>query len=198
MPSLSEEDRKAILELARQGVLHAVSHERPLSTFPTGGIFAEQRGLFVTLHVAKKLRGCIGVIEVSTNLGETLARCAADAALHDPRFSRMRAEEMDALEIEVSLLSPMEAIRPEAVEIGIHGLLVERGRRRGLLLPQVAVEHQLSREQFLAETCAKAGLPREAWKEPGTNLYGFQCEIIAEGRNPLTQKESPGQERSAG
>ena len=129
MPSLSEEDRKAIRELARQGVLHAVCHERPLSTVPTTGVFAERRGLFVTLHVMKKLRGCIGMIEATTNLGETLARCSADAALHDPRFSRMRTEEMDALEIEVSLLSPVEPIQPEAVEIGIHGLLVEGGTR---------------------------------------------------------------------
>src|ERR1700756_2042508 len=121
MPSLSEENRKAILELARQGVFHAVYHERPLSTFPTTGIFAERRGLFVTLHVAGKLRGCIGVIEGHVELGETLARCAADAALHDPRFSRMRPEELDALEIEVSLLTPLEPIQPEAVEIGIHG-----------------------------------------------------------------------------
>jgi AmmeMemoRadiSam system protein A len=193
MPSLSEEDRTAILELARQGVLHAVYHDRPLSTFPTTGVFAERRGLFVTLHVAKKLRGCIGVIEVSTNLGEALARCAADAALHDPRFSRMRAEEMDALEIEVSLLSPIEPIQPEAVEIGIHGLLVERGLRRGLLLPQVAVQHRLGREQFLAETCTKAGLPPEAWKEPETKLYGFRCEIMAEANSPPSQKESPRQ-----
>jgi AmmeMemoRadiSam system protein A len=191
MPSLSEEDRKAILELARQGVLHAVCHDRPLSTFPTSGIFAERRGLFVTLHVRKKLRGCIGVTECSTNLGETLARCAADAALHDPRFSRLRAEEMDALEIEVSLLSPIEPIQPEAVEIGIYGLLVEGGTRRGLLLPQVAVEHQLTREQFLGETCTKAGLPRDAWKEPETKLYGFRCEVIAETCNPPEQKESP-------
>jgi AmmeMemoRadiSam system protein A len=133
------------------------------------------------------------VIEGSTNLGETLARCAADAALHDPRFSRMRAEEMDALEVEVSLLSPLEPILPEAVEMGIHGLLVERGTRRGLLLPQVAVEHRLNREQFLAETCTKAGLPRDAWKEPETKLYGFRCEIIEEARSPLSQKESPRQ-----
>jgi AmmeMemoRadiSam system protein A len=193
MPSLSEEDRKAILELARQGVFHAVYHERPLATFPITGIFAERRGLFVTLHVAKKLRGCIGVIEGHAELGETLARCAADAALHDPRFSRLRAEELDALEIEVSLLTPLYPIRPEEVEIGIHGLLVERGPRRGLLLPQVAVEHQLGREQFLAETCVKAGLPREAWKDPETKLYGFQCEIIAETRGPLAEKQSPRQ-----
>ncbi|HWY09432.1 MAG TPA: AmmeMemoRadiSam system protein A [Candidatus Acidoferrales bacterium] len=191
MPSLSEEDRKAILELARQGVVHAVYHERPLPTFPTTGIFAERGGLFVTLHVAKKLRGCIGVIEGYANLGETLARCAADAALHDPRFSRMRAEELDALEIEVSLLTPVQPMRAEEVEIGIHGLLVEQGSRRGLLLPQVAVEHRLSREQFLAETCAKAGLPRDAWDDPETKLYGFQCEILAEARSSLAEKQSP-------
>jgi len=193
MPSLSEEDRIAILELARQGVLYAICHERPLSSFPTTGIFAERRGLFVTLHVAKKLRGCIGMVEGNAALGETLTRCAADAALRDPRFSRMRAEEMDTLEIEVSLLSPLQPIRPEEVEIGTHGLLVERGSRRGLLLPQVALEHRLSREQFLSETCAKAGLPRDAWKDPETKLQGFQCEIIAERRGPLAEKESPRQ-----
>ena len=193
MPSLSEEDRKAILELARQGVRHAVCHERPLPSFPTTGIFAEHRGLFVTLHVAKKLRGCIGVIEGFTNLGETLARCGADAALHDPRFSRVRQEEMDQLEIEVSLLTPPYPIRPEEVEVGIHGLLVERGTRRGLLLPQVAVEHRLGREQFLAETCTKAGLPSDAWKDPETKLYGFQCEIMTEKRGPLAERQSPRQ-----
>jgi AmmeMemoRadiSam system protein A len=193
MPSLSEEDRNAILELARQGVSHAVNHARPLSTFPITGIFAVHRGLFVTLHVAKKLRGCIGIIEAQATLGETLARCAADAALHDPRFSRMRNEELAALKIEVSLMTPLEAILPEQVEIGTHGLLVERGARRGLLLPQVAVEHQLGREQFLAETCVKAGLPREAWKDPETKLYGFQCEIITEAVAPDPEKQSPRQ-----
>jgi len=193
MPSLSDDDRKAILELARQGVFHAVRHEQPLSTFPTMGIFAERRGLFVTLHVNKKLRGCIGVVEGHTTIGESLARCAADAALHDPRFSRLRLEEIEALEIEVSLLSPMKPILPSQLEIGTHGLLVERGPRRGLLLPQVAVEHRFSREQFLGETCAKAGLPRDAWKDAETKLYGFECEILVETRGPLAEKQRPRQ-----
>ena len=149
--------------------------------------------MFVTLHVNKKLRGCIGVVEAHTTLGESLARCAADAALHDPRFSRMRPEEMEGLEIEVSLLSPLYPVHPSQVEIGTHGLLVERGQRRGLLLPQVAVEHHLSREQFLGETCAKAGLPREAWKDAETKLYGFECEILAETHGPFAEKESPRQ-----
>ena len=179
MPSLSDEDRRAILELAAQGVREAVFCGRPLSSYPTSGIFREPRGLFVSLHIASKLRGCIGIIEGHTSLGENLARCAADAALHDPRFKRLRPEELDGLEIEVSLLSALYPIRAEQVEIGRHGLLVERGLQRGLLLPQVATEHRLSREQFLAETCVKAGLAREAWREPETRLYGFECEIIA-------------------
>lgn len=187
MPSLSDEDRKAILELAAQGVREAVFHGRPLPTYPAQGIFAEPRGLFVTLHHRKKLRGCIGIIEGHTRLGENLARCAADAALHDPRFSPLRPEELDGLEIEVSLLSPIHPIRPEEVEIGRHGLLVERGMRRGLLLPQVATEHRLSRELFLAETCVKAGLPREAWREPETRLYGFECEIVSAEEQPHRQ-----------
>jgi len=183
MLSLSEEERLAILTVARQGVLHAVFHGRPAGSFPETGVFAEQRGLFVTLHVRGKLRGCIGVIETRATLGESLVRCAADAALHDPRFAPMRAEEIEGLHIEVSILSPMLPIRPEEVEIGRHGLLVQRDMRRGLLLPQVATEHRLSREQFLAETCFKAGLPREAWQDVQTNLYGFECIIIAETRS---------------
>lgn len=179
MLSLSDEDRRAILALARQGVEHAVQHGRPLSTFPTDGIFAEQCGLFVTLHAAGKLRGCIGIIEARATLAENLVRCAADAALHDPRFSRLRPEELADLAVEVSLLSPTYPIRAEEVEIGKHGLLVERGTRRGLLLPQVAVEHRLGREQFLGETCVKAGLPRDTWKEPDTKLHAFECVIIA-------------------
>lgn len=186
MPSLSDEDRKSILELAAQGVREAVLHGRPLSSHPGAGIFEEPRGLFVTLHHAKKLRGCIGIIEGPGRLGENLTRCAADAALHDPRFTPLRPEELADLEIEVSLLSPIHPISPEQVEIGRHGLLVERGMRRGLLLPQVATEHNLSREQFLGETCVKAGLPRESWKESETRLYGFECEIIG-GEHPLQQ-----------
>ena len=186
MPSLSDEDRKAILELASQGVREAVLRGRPLSAYPTLGVFAEPRSLFVTLHHGKKLRGCIGIIEGNAHLGQNLARCAADAALHDPRFTPLRPEELAGLEIEVSLLSPIRPILADQVEIGRHGLLVERGLQRGLLLPQVATEHRLSREQFLAETCVKAGLPRESWKEPETHLYGFECEVVAE-KHPLQQ-----------
>ncbi len=93
----------------------------------------------------------------------------------------MQPEELPGLEIEISLLSPLERIQPEAIEIGKHGLLVEQGIRRGLLLPQVAVEHHLDREQFLKETCRKAGLSWDAWKAADTLIYAFTCELV-EGR----------------
>jgi len=184
----SDEERRAILELARQSVVHAVLHGRALSTFPQNGIFAERGGLFVSLHAGGKLRGCIGIIESPATLGENLVQSAADAALRDPRFPPVRLEEVEALDIEVSLLSPMQPIRPEEVVIGRHGLLVERYGRRGLLLPQVATEHGLSREQFLAETSIKAGLSRDAWKDPETRIYGFECVIVTEYR---TQNRDP-------
>jgi AmmeMemoRadiSam system protein A len=187
MPCLSEADRKAILELARRGVAEAVCRNRVYQQFPPIEIFERHGGVFVTLHVAKRLRGCIGVIETKETLGQSIPRCAANAALEDPRFPNLRPEEMAELEIEVSLLSPLRRIEASEIEIGKHGLLVEQGFRRGLLLPQVATEHHLDRERFLQETCHKAGLPGDAWKSPATRIYGFTCEIVTEDE-PLPHK----------
>lgn len=180
MPSLSEADQQAILALARRAVTEAVCHSRRLEHIPNDGLFAEKRGVFVTLHVVKHLHGCIGVIEAKEPLGESVAHCAQSAALEDPRFSRMQPADLLTLEIEVSLLSPLEPIRPDEVEIGKHGLLIEQGFHRGLLLPQVAVEHKLDRERFLREICHKAGLSGDAWQAPGTRLFGFTCEVFAD------------------
>ena len=106
-------------------------------------------------------------------------RCAANAVLRDPRFSPVCAEELPDLNLEISVLSAPEPIRPENIEIGKHGLLVAQGVKRGLLLPQVAVEHKLCRERFLEETCRKAGLKAEAWQEPETQIFGFTCEVFS-------------------
>ena len=184
MQCLFEAERSAILELARKSVEEAVCRNRVLQEIPKTGVFEQQCGVFVTLHVAKRLRGCIGVIEAREPLGESIAKCAASAAREDPRFSRMRPEELPRLEIEVSLLSPLERIQPEQIEVGKHGLLVEQGFHRGLLLPQVAVEQRLGREQFLRETCHKAGLREDAWKDSATRIYGFTCEIVTAGEPP--------------
>jgi len=184
MPSLSEADRRAALQLARTAVVEAVSHRQLPDVFPRQGIFAERRGVFVTLHVAKRLQGCIGVIEANEPLGEAIVRCAASAALEDPRFAPMRTDQLGQLSIDISLLSPMEPIAPESIEIGHHGLVIQLHAQRGILLPQVAIEHRLTREQFLEETCRKAGLRREAWRDPEARLFAFTCEVFSESAHP--------------
>jgi AmmeMemoRadiSam system protein A len=189
MRSLSETDRRSLLELARRAIAEAVSLQKPAGCIPNTGVFCEQHGVFVTLHARGRLRGCIGVVEAFEPLGESIARCAARAALQDARFSPVRVEELPELQIELSLLSPTEPIFPENIEIGKHGLLVSQGLKRGLLLPQVAVEHKLSREQFLDETCRKAGLNAKAWQEPETQILGFSCEVFSEG--PFIAEEPP-------
>ena len=138
----------------------------------------------MTLHVRGRLQGCIGVVEPAEPLGEAIVRCAGSAALKDPRFAPLRADQLGELTIEISLLSAPAPISPEAIEIGRHGLLVVLHAQRGLLLPQVAVEHHLTREQFLEETCRKAGLPREAWRDPEARLFGFTCEVLSDGQQP--------------
>ena len=184
MLSLSEESRRAALQLARAAVVEAVSNRKLLDSIPREGIFAERCGVFVTLHVRGRLQGCIGVVEANEPLGEAIVRCAASAALEDPRFAALRKEQLADLNIEISLLSSLEAIAPESIEIGRHGLLVVLHACRGLLLPQVAIEHQLTREQFLEETCSKAGLRREAWRDPEARIFGFTCEVFSESSHP--------------
>lgn len=183
MLSLSDPERAAVLHLAREAVTQAVVHGHLPADIPSDGIFSQPCGVFVTLHVANLLRGCIGVVEPSEPFGESVVRCAASAALQDPRFPVMRPQELPGLHIEISLLSPPLPIRPEQVEIGLHGLLIKRGQQRGLLLPQVAVEHRFTVEQFLAETCRKAQLPAQAWRDADVGIFGFTCQIFAD--NPL-------------
>lgn len=169
-----------MLALARSAVISSLGHQviRPPASEPA--CFFLRHGVFVTLEVHGKLRGCIGVIEAQDPLRESIVHCAQSAALRDPRFSPLRIEEVPGLQIEISVLSGLSAIHPEEIEIGRHGLLVATEDARGLLLPQVATEHHLSREEFLAEACHKAGLPRGAWRAPQTRIYGFTCEIFGE------------------
>ena len=169
-----------MLAVAREAIRGAVLHRKLPDVIPREGIFSERQGVFVTLHVRGRLQGCIGVTEPSEPLGEAVVRCAVSAALEDPRFAPLKESQLEEVSIEISLLSPLERIPPEAIEIGRHGLLIVNHAQRGLLLPKVAIEHQLTREQFLEETCRKAGLPREAWKDPETQIWGFTCEAFSE------------------
>lgn len=180
MPCLSEADRHALLQLARKAIREAVLHRRLPNIIPHEGVFSERRGVFVTLHVRGRLQGCIGVTEPDESVGEAVVRCAVSAALEDPRFAPMKEPQLEEMSVEISLLSALDPILPEAIEIGCHGLLVVNHAQRGLLLPKVATEHGLTREQFLEETCRKAGLPRQAWKDAETQIFGFTCEVFSD------------------
>jgi AmmeMemoRadiSam system protein A len=188
---LSNHDRQSLLRLARLAITEAVSRGQILARIPREGIFSQPRGLFVSLHVGKRLRGCVGVVEPQEPLGESIVRCATGAAMQDPRFPAMRLEELSAMQLEISLLSPLLPIRPEEIRIGSHGLLICSGSRRGLLLPQVALRHHLSAEQFLAETCRKAALPPDAWRDPEANVFGFTCEVISGAPDELMPAAIP-------
>jgi AmmeMemoRadiSam system protein A len=177
-------DRALLLKLARDAVVaHAAG--LPAPALAMTGALAERAGVFVTLHGADgSLRGCIGHIEGDEPLGRVIARCAVSAASEDPRFSAVGVGEVATLQIELSVLGPLEAIRgPSDIEIGRHGVLVERGRTRGLLLPQVATEWNWDAETFLTQTCRKAGLPGDAWKRDAT-LWRFEAEVFGEGDRP--------------
>ena len=169
-----------MLALARAAIVGALE-DKPLNrTASEPPSFSLSQGVFVTLEVYGKLRGCIGVIEPREPLRESIVHCAQSAAFHDPRFPSLRAEELSGLAIEISVLSELFPIALQQIQIGKHGLVVAAENHRGLLLPQVATEHKLSREEFLEEACHKARLPRDAWRAPHTKIYAFTCEIFRE------------------
>ncbi len=183
MSPLDSEEKKFLLRLARYAVERAVQRSPgALAVEKSSGRLGEPGGAFVTLRRGRNLRGCIGHLEAGNVdwLAMTVAMAARSAALEDPRFEPVRPEEVAELTIEVSVLTPFVEIAPEKVVPGTHGLVIQQGNRRGLLLPQVATEHGLSRERFLEETCAKAGLPRDAWREAATRVFAFTAEVFSE------------------
>ena len=177
---LSEEERRSVLGLARRAIEETVCQERLPETPIAAGALAERRGAFVSLHVSGELRGCIGQVSPHANLAETIVQCAILAAREDPRFPSVRPEEVSQMEIEISILSEPAPLKPEEIVIGRHGLLVVGESQRGLLLPQVASERGWDRWRFLEETCRKANLALDAWKDPAVQLLAFTAEVFSE------------------
>jgi uncharacterized protein len=174
----SPEERWILLRLAHQSIESAL-HDAALDLTPPTAHLAEPRGAFTTLHLHEKLRGCIGYVFSHESLYRTVAETARAAAFDDPRFEPVTIEEAPDLTVEISVLSPLQAIRPEEIVVGKHGVVVIEGSRRGLLLPQVPSEWGWDRETFLAQTCMKAGLPPDAWLH-GAELQAFTAEIFGE------------------
>lgn len=178
----SQEERTLLLRLAHDSILSALQgREIPLD--PPTDHLAEPRGAFTTLYLQGELRGCVGYVLPVSPVYRAVADTARAAAFEDTRFAPVTLPEASQLEIELSILSPPQAISAEAVEIGRHGLLISMAGHRGLLLPQVPTEHNWDRETFLEQTCRKAGLPMDAWQK-GAVIEAFTAEVFGEKHTP--------------
>ena len=171
-------ERALLLRLAHDSILSALE-QREISLAPPSARLAEPRGAFTSLYLHAELRGCVGYVLPVSSVYRTVAETARAAAFDDTRFPPVTAKEAPGLLIELSILSPPQPIAAEAVEIGRHGLLITMAGHRGLLLPQVPVEHNWDRTTFLAQTCRKAGLPLDAWQN-GATIEAFTAEIFGE------------------
>ncbi|HTG62189.1 MAG TPA: AmmeMemoRadiSam system protein A [Terriglobia bacterium] len=190
MAPLSDSDKTQLLRLARQAVEEcALGRSLPQVEEPQEESLGAKCGAFVTLRKAGRLRGCIGHIEASASLRETVRECAVAAAVRDPRFKPVTPVELADLHIEISVLSTLTDVRPEEVEVGRHGLLISRSFHRGLLLPQVATQWHWDREQFLEQTCLKAGLPPDAWRHEA-RIQAFTAEVFAEAEDKKSRQST--------
>jgi AmmeMemoRadiSam system protein A len=178
---LGNEEKQILLNLARNTVIKVVDGEEPppLPEGPSG--IKQHMGAFVTLHWKGHLRGCIGMLEARAPLDETVREMAEAAATRDYRFQPVTAQEIPDIDIEISALSPLWKIDDiNEIEIGTHGIWITKGMNRGVLLPQVATEQGYDRTTFLQQTCRKAGLPTDAWKDPDTIIEIFSADVFGE------------------
>ena len=174
---LSESQRASLLGLARAAVEARVLGREPVREDALE--LPEASGVFVTIKRHGSLRGCLGTLDSRRGLAEEVVRCAGDSATQDPRFAPIARDELPDVRLELSVLGPLEPIdaSPDAFTVGVHGLVAEHAGRRGLLLPQVAVEWGWTPEQFLSQTCVKAGLPPDAWRT-GAQIFRFDAEVF--------------------
>jgi uncharacterized protein len=183
---LTDDERHELLRAAREAIAHEVAGG-PRPSPPRLVDPMRRAGAFVSLHLHGSLKGCIGHPGGDRHLAAVVPECAVAAATGDPRFAPLRAEDLDRVHIEISVLGPIEpVVNPAEIVVGRHGLIVEKGYLKGLLLPQVAVEQQWDREAFIEHTCLKAGLRPDAWKT-GAKLLRFEAEVFSEQGRPTSQ-----------
>jgi AmmeMemoRadiSam system protein A len=178
LPLLSDENKKYLLSVARDTINRYIKGEPPATLKYDDPALKEEWGAFVTLKIDGELRGCIGSIGSYDPLPETVAELAIKSATSDPRFPPLSPSELDHIDLEISVLGPLEEVSDiSEIVIGRDGLEIEYRGRRGLLLPQVATEYNLDVLSFLAQTCLKAGLPPDAWKF-GAKIYKFPAVVF--------------------
>ncbi len=178
---LNPTQQNELLKLARESIKQHLAKQDLPPHLQTDPALQAPAGAFVSLHQDGELRGCIGTFSADRPLAEVVQDMALAAATGDPRFPSMEAEALEAVDIEISVLSPRRRIEdPKQVEVGTHGIFITRDFYSGVLLPQVATEYGWGREEFLAQTCLKAGLPPEAWKDPKTSIEVFSAQVFGE------------------
>jgi AmmeMemoRadiSam system protein A len=186
---LTKEEKYTLIEIARSGISSSLESK----TLPVLKIQSEplnrRSGVFVTLRIGDDLRGCIGYVEPLFPLAIATQEVAVKAAMEDPRFMPVTLPEFNKILIEISVLSPLsELLDIEKIEIGKHGLVIDAGNRRGLLLPQVAAEYHWDRRQFLQQTALKAGMQPDAWKRKEIKLFTFTIEKFDESEFAQEEK----------
>ncbi|HOT07464.1 MAG: hypothetical protein A4E45_00711 [Methanosaeta sp. PtaB.Bin039] len=183
---LGKEEGRFAVEMARRSLTEYLKRRERIRPQGLPPVFSEERGVFVTLHLDGQLRGCIGYPYPVMPLGQAIVDSAVQAGTGDPRFSPVTLAELQDIEFEVTILTRPEIMTGErsrlagSVQVGRHGLLVRRGPFSGLLLPQVASECGLDPEDFLCQTCLKAGLPVDAWLDRETEVQCFEAQIFSE------------------
>jgi AmmeMemoRadiSam system protein A len=172
--------QRTLLELARSAIRRQLGAEKTRTAALVDPVLDQRRGAFVTLEVDGQLRGCIGYPLPYKPLAQTIQEVAVSAASQDYRFEPLRLEELDRLKIEISVLSlPRPVHSPEEVEVGRHGIIISKGPRKGLLLPQVPGEYGWDRETYLRHGCLKAGLGENEWKK-GVKIEVFTAQVFSE------------------
>jgi AmmeMemoRadiSam system protein A len=176
---LSEEERQELLKIARTAIEnHFRGNPVPIPA-PSCEKLKENRGAFVCVKKKGMLRGCMGSFEADEPVYKAVEVLAQAAAFRDPRFTALHEDELPYLDLEISVLTPLTEVKdPDEIQVGAHGIFIRRGMRSGVLLPQVATERNWDRITFLEETCRKAGLPLDAWRDEETKIYVFSADVF--------------------
>jgi len=183
---ITEEQKEFLLRLARESILSWLENREVSMKQPADEIFERKMGGFVTIHKNGQLRGCIGYIKGYFSVFETIKDMARSAAFKDPRFLPLTRKELKEIDIEISLLSELELVNDiKEIKVGRDGLVLENEVTSGILLPQVPVEWNWDRDTFLQQVSLKAGLNKNAWKDPQCELFRFQAEIFSEPKKSV-------------
>jgi hypothetical protein len=178
---LNELEHKSLLRIARSTLESHIRSDKVPEAKPLTPRLSDKRGAFVTLHERGQLRGCIGYIEAVKPLYQAVSDMAVAASTEDPRFPPVEVGELDSIDIEITVLSPMRQVpSPDSVVVGKHGVVIKKGGCSAVFLPQVPVEMGWDRNTYLSELCAKAILPRDAWKSPDAKLSVFTGQVFGE------------------